>query len=182
MRQLKQKLKEQCNTPFKQGLFLAIITILFSLISSYLEATHWSITFILWAIKFVGCISVLFFFMRANSEDKALFTYGDSFKNGFKITFHSALITSILNLILLITIYKEKIDESIDQLYQIFEQQVADEQSLEVFNKIISNYEIYTGCATFIYLVIFGSVAAAIIANYTKKIDIFNDNSNNINM
>lgn len=73
------------------GLLLALVTILSTLITTVIEPGV-AISIILWIVKLVATVWLLYYFIREFSKPKEYFRYGDGVSYGVLVSFFSAII------------------------------------------------------------------------------------------
>lgn len=152
------------------GLLLALITVLHSLISSIFELPL-AITIILWLVKFAGSLWVLYYFMKEYAKPFEVFTYKEGFRFGFLVCLFSSIICSSFSFLQITLIFPDLMATQMETIMTAM--QSSNPDSLEAFEKIEGILPQLIFVFSLIYYIIFGAIASSIIANYTKKGDIF---------
>lgn len=152
------------------GLLLALITVLHSLISSIFELPL-VITIILWLVKFAGSLWVLYYFMKEYSKPFEVFTYKEGFRFGFLVCLFSSIICASFTFLQITLIFPDLMATQMETIMTAM--QSSNPDSLEAFEKIEGILPQLILVFSLIYYIIFGAIASSIIANYTKKGDIF---------
>lgn len=154
----------------KNGLILSLITIVIELLKSTLHLTG-TIATVLTIVKLVAISWLLYYYMKEYSKDKEYVTYGQSFNYGFIICFCSSIVCSVFAVLLYTVITPETMELSITTIMEAFEKSGA------AFNMEYDDiYKVLPFALTigmFINCIIFGLIIPSIIANWTKKGDIF---------
>ncbi|MFA6334547.1 MAG: DUF4199 domain-containing protein [Bacteroidales bacterium] len=154
------------------GLLLALITITATLIQTVFEpgtAVNW----LLWLVKFVSSIGLLYYFIKDYSKSQELFTYKDGFHFGFMICLLSSLICACYLFLHYAIIFPDSIATAIEQAASILES--SNPEGMDMLSRIGGKFPQILSVTSFVYYTLFGALASAIIANYTKKGDIFTE-------
>jgi len=152
------------------ALFLSLITILANLIQVVLEPGK-VISILIWLIKFGGCLGVLYYFMKEFSKSSEVFSYKDGLKFGFKICLLSSLICAGYVFFQFAVLFPDMMQKTIEQYSTAMSSSNPD--AIEVMERYMTPQ--FISVITFIYYVVFGLIVSAIIANYTKKGDVFTE-------
>lgn len=152
------------------GLLLALISITATLIQTvFVPGT--AITWLLWLAKLTGSLGLLYYFLKDYSKDQELFTYKDGFRFGFMICLLSSLICACYLFFHYAVIFPDSAAASLEQATAAL--QSSNPQGVEMLDKIGGKLPQILFLASLVYYTLFGVLASAIIANYTKKGDIF---------
>lgn len=154
------------------GILLALVTIISILIQSVFEPNK-VINLIIWTIKSVGSIWLLYYFMKEYAKPFNLFTYKDGFRYGFLLAFFSSVICAAYMFLHYAVIFPDAIAAQMDQVMEMMASSNPD--AVDTFEKISPKMPQIIFISTLIYYTIIGAVASAIIANYTKKGSIFDE-------
>ncbi len=160
------------------GLILSLVTIIYSLIQSVFTTTGF-ISIILWAIKFAGCIYLLYYFMKQYSAKFEQISYGESFKFGLLTCSFSAIVCSCFSFISLTLLFPDSVDMVMEQMQSVMATQSYSSEQESAIEGVMGKLPQITLFSTLVYYIIFGAIASSIIANYTKKTDPFADSNNN---
>ncbi len=152
------------------GLYLSIVTIIYSLAVSVLQPEGFIIKSILWIAKFGGCIYLLWMFMKKWSEKFDTISYGKSFNYGFLVCLFSSIICACFGYIQVEWLFPEQIDEAFSIAQETMASQgTLDSTSESAINMVMGNFGRITLFFSLFYYIVFGAIASAIIAVYTKK-------------
>lgn len=152
------------------GLMLALVTVIITLLQTILEPGT-AVKILLGVLKLGLSLWLLYYFIREYSKDKELFTYRDGFNFGFKICLLSSVVCAAYICVHMTLIFPDAIADALEQGAAILESSNPD--ALEVLERIGGKLPLISTIFTLIYNTLFGLVATAVIANYTKKGDIF---------
>jgi len=104
-------------------------------------------------------------------KEQEHFTYGQGFNYGFKICLLSSIVCAIYIFLHFTLFFPDSVAASLEQAAAILES--SNPQALETLDKIGGKLPQITTIVTLAYNTLFGTLATAIIANFTKKGDIF---------
>jgi len=156
------------------ALLLSIITVVVSLIQVVLEPGT-IISILLWLVKFVGCLGLLYYFVKEYGKPRESFTYKEGFSYGFKICLLSSVVLAAFNFLQYAVLFPESMQTAMEQA--IMAMQSSNPDAADAMEKYQSKLPQLVSVVTLFYYTVFGLIASAIIANYTKKGDIFTNNS-----
>ena len=163
------------STAATSGILLALVTIISTLIQAvFTPGTIMNL--IIWAIKSVGSIWLLSYFIKEYSKSFNLFTYKDGFRYGFLVAFFSSLICASYMFLHYAVIFPEAVAAQMDQVMEMMASSNPD--AVDALDKIGSKLPQLIFTITLFYFTIIGVIASAIIANYTKKGSIFDESAN----
>ena len=155
------------------GLFLSLATIIYSLISICLPQPNIVTTIIvsfLWMLKMAACIFLLWYFMKKWSERFETITYSESFGYGFIVCLFSSIVCSCYMYAQVEWIVPENTEQAFIMMKETMILQgtlnSTTENIIDMFQSNIGRLMMF---GTLVYCVIFGAVASAITANFTKK-------------
>ncbi len=160
------------------GLLLSLVTIIYSLIQSVFTPNG-IISMALWAIKFAGCIYLLYYFMKQYSAKSEQISYGESFRFGFITCTFSAIVCSCFSFISLTLLFPDSVELALEQMQSVMATQSYSSEQESMMEGMMNKLPQLTLFSSLIYYIIFGAIASSIIANYTKKTDPFADFNNN---
>ena len=149
------------------GLILSAITIVYLLVTNLLPAgAKWSsfVTIPLWIAKFGGCIWLLF----------ETITYKSSFAYGTLVSLFSAIVCSCWQYFSMTVLFSKSTDSMMAQVISAMSSQYTEEQ-MEAIMPVLDNLPQISLFANLVYFTLFGLIVSAITANYTKKVNPFND-------
>jgi predicted membrane protein len=160
------------------GLFLSLVTVIITLLTTIVEIKSVPINIIIWVIKLAGSMWLLFYFMKQYSGNFNQISYKDSFIYGFLVCVFSSIICSCYTYLSFTVIFPGMADKITETYQLIMAQQNVSESEEAAAEKMMNKLpEIMLG-GMFIYLTIIGLISSSIMANYTKKTDIFASNEN----
>ena len=152
------------------GLYLSLVTIIYTLVSSVFEPEGFLMTSLLWIAKFGGCIYLLWFFMKRWSQKFETITYGQSFNYGFIVCLFSSILCACFSYALVEWIFPEKMNEAFTIAQQTMaEQGTLDSNTEKAMEMVMGNMGRIALFFNLFYYMVFGAVAASITANFTKK-------------
>ncbi|MCK9304600.1 MAG: DUF4199 domain-containing protein [Bacteroidales bacterium] len=152
------------------GLMLALVTIIITLVQTILEPGS-AIKILLWALKLGLSLWLLYYFIKDHSKEQELYTYRDGFIYGFKICLLSSVVCAAYIFLHYTLIFPDAAAESLEQAAAML--QSGNPEALETIERIGGKLPQISTIVTLIYNTLFGLVASAVIANYTKKGDVF---------
>lgn len=161
---------KKLNIAAMNGLMLSLITILYTLINSAFTPPS-VLTIVLWFVKLAATIWLLLYFVKDYSKEQELFTYKEGFNFAFLTSLFSAIFVAGYFFLHFALIFPGDIDKIAETISQAMAARAASDTSIT--DTIISYFPHIMFISNLIYLTIFGLIASAIIANYTKKGDIF---------
>ncbi len=156
------------------ALLLSIITVVVSLIQVVFEPGT-IISIFLWLIKFAGCLALLYYFVKEYSKPRESFTYKEGFGFGFKICLLSSVVLAAFNFLQYAVLFPDSIQTAMEQA--MIAMQSSNPDAADAMERYQSKLPQLVSVVTLFYYTVFGLIASAIIANYTKKGDIFTNNS-----
>ncbi|MEA5006354.1 MAG: DUF4199 domain-containing protein [Rikenellaceae bacterium] len=164
----------QWSTAALDALLLSIITVVASLIQVVFEPGT-IISILLWIVKLVGCLALLYYFVKEYSKAQDSFTYKEGFSFGFKICLLSSVVLAAYNFLQYAVLFPESMQTAMEQI--IVAMQSSNPDAAEAMESYQPKLPQLISIVTLFYYTVFGVIASAVIANYTKKGDIFTNNS-----
>ena len=158
------------STAATSGLLLALITIIIALVQAVIHPGK-AVSLLLWVVKLTGSIYLLYYFIKEYSTSFDLFTYKDGFVYGTLVSIFSSLICACYLFLHYTVIFKEAIAEQIEYVLGIL--QNSNPQAVETFINMEGSLPQIITIVSLIYYTLFGVIASAIIANSTKRGDLF---------
>lgn len=161
------------------GLYLSIVTIVYSLISAVFPTENFLISTLLWIIKFSACLYLLWLFMKRWSDQFDTITYSQSYNYGFIVCLLSSVICACFSYAQVEWFFPGHTEEAINLAKETMIQQGTLNSSTEdTMNTFFNNIGRISLFASLVYYTIFGGIAAAITANFTKKTNPFGETEN----
>ena len=161
------------------GLYLSLVTIIYSLIVSVFPTESFLIKTLLWIVKFGGCLYLLWYFMKRWSDQFDTITYSQSYNYGFIVCLLSSVICACFSYAQVEWFFPGHTEEAINLAKETMIQQGTLNSSTEdTMNTFFNNIGRISLFASLVYYTIFGGIAAAITANFTKKTNPFGETEN----
>lgn len=151
------------------GLLLSLITIIFSLISTVFEPKG-VLSILIWIVKFGSSIYLLYYFMKQYSGQFETISYGESFNYGFLLCTFSSIICACFTFVSVAYLFPEQVEHALETVQQSMSFNSDQEAVMEKWRDRIPELMLFS---SLIYYIIWGAVASSIIANFTKKTDLF---------
>ena len=158
------------------GLYLSLVTIIYSLIVAVMMPESFLIKTLLWTLKFGGCLYLLWYFMKRWSSQFDTITYSQSYNYGFIICLLSSVMCACYSYIQVDWLFPEQTEQAITLAKETMAQQgTLDSNTENIMDKFFGNFGRISMFVSLFYYIIFGSIAAAITANFTKKTNPFGE-------
>ncbi len=151
------------------GFVLALITISYQLIMAVL-APGTAISLLLWAAKFGGTLYLLYYFIKEFAKQTEFFSYSDGFKFGLIVSFLSSIVCAVYMFLHFAVIFPDSVAAQLEQAMTMMQ---SNPEAIDQIASIEDKLPQIVFVVILFYNTIFGAIASAIIANYTKKGDIF---------
>ena len=158
------------------GLYLSLVTIIYSLIVAVMMPESFLIKTLLWIIKFGGCLYLLWYFMKRWSSQFDTITYSQSYNYGFIICLLSSVMCACYSYIQVEWLFPEQTEQAITLAKETMAQQgTLDSATEDIMDRFFGNFGRISMFVSLFYYIIFGSIASAITANFTKKTNPFGE-------
>lgn len=165
------------------GLILSAVTIAYGLITNLLNMAgggdgftgKGTITFILWLAKFSGALYLLFRFMKQYASRFERLQYGAIFGYGSQLCIFSSIVCACWGYFSMVVLFPKQTSQAMDQIMSTASQYNFDEGQMEAMQTLFDHLPQITLFGNLLYCIIFGIIAAAIIANFTKKVNPFDN-------
>lgn len=133
------------------------------------------LSFVIWLVKFVGCIWIMKYFMARLVSDFVKVTNKMTFKLGIYASFFSAILIGVYTLLhiqVIITpeVYEESFIQAIGPTYSML-----DSNSQKALNDLIPELSTISMISTFLYCFIYGVVLSSILSSRIPKADVFSE-------
>ena len=149
------------------GLILASVTIVVSLIQSLLLPGT-AVGMIMWLVKLVGSLWVLYFFMKKYAVENGVSSYGRNFRYGVLVCLFSSVLCAGYAFISAVFLFPEQTDLVMETVTQSVAAGNFTSEQENAIEDVMNNFpKIMLFSAAFLYI-IEGIVASSILANYTK--------------
>lgn len=132
------------------------------------------VSFVLWAVKFAGCIWLMQFFMKRLCREYGSATNADTFKFGTMAAFLSALIFSAIYLANVLFISPDIFSQQMESVMQMYSS-MLDSNSMAMLEKMEDSFPQISFFSNLIYCFLFGLVLSAILSRNIPKRDLFAD-------
>lgn len=167
------------NSAAIDGLLLALVTIIFSLIGS-VGIKSSALNVILWILKLVITIWLLLRFMKKYSARHAAetgeTTYNQAFGYGFLVSVLSAVVIGCYMYLSSAVLFPEQIAASVEAAKAQIETMATDSAQTDMVNSILNNLPIVMLFGQLIWCTICGLVISAILASSAKTINLNSGN------
>lgn len=158
------------------GLYLSLVTIIYSLLVSVMQPESFIIKTLLWVVKFGGCLYLLWLFMKRWSDKFETITFSQSYNYGFLVCLFSSIMCACYSYAQVEWIFPEQTAAAIDMAKETMAQQgTLDSNTEGIMDSFFGNFGRISLFVSLFYYTIFGGIAAAITANFTKKTNPFAD-------
>lgn len=156
------------------GLYLSLVTIIYSLIMAVLVPESFIVKTLLWVAKFGGCLYLLWFFMKRWSDKFETITFSQSYNYGFAVCILSSVMCACYSYAQVEWLFPEQTEQAIILAKETMAQQgTLDANTENIMDSFFGNFGRISMFVSLFYYIIFGSIAAAITANFTKKTNPF---------
>lgn len=166
------------NNAGAAGAVLGAISAAYMFLSQFLSGTGaiWAITvtFILWAAKFIGCIFLMRFFMKRFASKYEITDNSATMRFGIVVSFCSALIFAAMNLANVLFISPDMLKEQMDLAYQIYGSKL-DSNAMSMLENIEDRMPQITFFSNLTYCFLYGTVLSAILSRDIPSKDPFAD-------
>ncbi|MCI1780072.1 MAG: DUF4199 domain-containing protein [Bacteroidales bacterium] len=165
------------------GLLLSLVTIIYILIGSLFPKMPGVLRFLVWAIKFTAVIYILRYFMKEYFKHSDTVSYGQSFNYGFIICIFSSIVCAAFAFANSMWLFADQTTAGITAIQQAFSGGNYTEEQEDAISNVLKHMPQYLLFGSFLYYLLIGTIITSIMANYTKKDNIFTDGGtdNNIN-
>ncbi|EKD32055.1 MAG: hypothetical protein ACD_77C00183G0005 [uncultured bacterium] len=154
------------------AIILALVTIAYSVISTVFTLPT-AITVVLWIIKFTLSIWLVYYFIKEYSKTFETFTYKQGFNFGFILCFLSAIVCAAYMFMHYAFLFPDAVNAQMELMAS--NMQSSNPEASETISKIMPHLPKIIFLFSVIYYTLFGVLVSSIIANYTKKGDIFTE-------
>ena len=172
--------KNMWNTAGKAGLFLGLTSTAFLFISQFLGQIEIPalvssiLSFALWAVKFVGCIWLMKFFMKKFATENEIKNNSHTFKFGMLTALLSALVYAAISFANVAFISPDLFAEQMDTVMQQMAP-MMDSNTQSLMEKYFEILPQITFVSNLIYCFIFGTILSFILSRNIPSTDPFAD-------
>ena len=121
------------------------------------------VSFVLWAVKFAGCIWLMQFFMKRLCREYGSATNADTFKFGMMTALLSALIYSAINLANILFVSPDFFAAQMQEAIRSYSS-MLDSNSMAMLEKMEDAYPQIAFFSNLIYCFLYGTVLSAILS------------------
>lgn len=173
--------QEMWNSAAKGGLILGGATVLCTALSSAVGLLPQSgagvffgtvLGFVLWAVKLVGCIWILYWLMKKFADAMPSADKPTVRRYGLRIVLTSALIVSAYTLVYYLYIAPDTFEESMALVEQTYSS-MLDSNAREALEQMQGRLPAYSFFAMLIWCILYGTVASGILAGRLRPNDPF---------
>lgn len=133
-----------------------------------------SLSFLLWLIKFAGCIWLMKMFMKKLCKDYPGATNSGTFKFGMATALYSALIYSALYLADILFIAPDMFESQMAAAIQSYSS-ILDSNSMAMLEKMEGSYPQISFFSNLVYCFLYGTVLSAILSRNIPSRDPFSN-------
>lgn len=131
-----------------------------------------ALSFVLWAIKFTGCIWLMRFFMKRLCAEYGDATNAETFRFGMATALFSALIYSAVNLANIMFVSPDLFAAQMQEIMSSYSS-MLDSNSMSMLEKMEEDYPQISFFSTLIYCFLYGTVLSAILSRNIPSRDPF---------
>ena len=172
--------KNMWNTAGKAGLVLGLVPAVYLFISQFLGQAGMPafissiLSFVLWAVKFVGCIWIMKFFMKKFVAENNGVTNANTFRLGNIMALLSALVYSAAAFANVAFISPELFEEQMNAVMQQMAP-MMDSNTLGMMETYLENLAQITFFSNLIYCFLYGMILSFILSRNIPSKDPFAD-------
>ena len=172
--------KNLWNTAGKAGLILGVTSAAFMFLSQWLSQgsvpaiLNSILSFVIWAVKFVGCIWIMRFFMKSFVQQNSDADNSTSFRMGVAAALLSAVVYAAFSFANVAFISADFFAEQMDTVLQQMAP-MMDSNALSQIDKTMENLPQITFVSNLIYCFLYGTVVALILSRNIPSKDPFAD-------
>lgn len=166
------------NTAGKAGLVLGLVPAVYLFISQFLGQVGMPafissiLSFVLWAVKFVGCIWIMKFFMKKFVAENSTVSNSGTFRLGMAMAILSALVYSAAAFANVAFISPELFEEQMDMVMQQMGS-MMDSNTQSLLETYMENLAQITFISNLIYCFVFGTILSFILSRNIPSKDPF---------
>ena len=170
--------KNMWNMAGKAGLFLGLVSTAFLFISQGINQIEIPaflnsiIGFVLWTIKFIGCIWIMRFFMKKFASENSSVSNSDTFKLGMAMAILSALVYSAAAFANVAFISPELFESQMNEVMQQMAP-MMDSNTQSMMEKYLENLPQITFISNLIYCFLYGMILSFILSRNIPSKDPF---------
>ena len=150
------------------GFFLALITIIVTLILTAFPMEGMGVATIISIAKIVATIGLLYYFMRGFGQELESYPYNVAFTYGFVLSFCSNIVIACYFWIHYTFIFPEAMEKTLQTMDRIFTQYNMDQSAIDI---VVKNLPLILTLSPLVVYTIYGLIFAAILAAFVKKVE-----------
>lgn len=137
------------------------------------------VTLLMGLVKFVGCIYLMYFFMKKFSAGNPDAGHSEVFRFGSLVALLSALLYAAFSLAYLLYINPDSLSEALDKAMETYES-ILDSNSLEQLESLVPKMPTISFFTNLFYCWIFGTILSAIFSRNIPSDNPFDGESDSI--
>jgi hypothetical protein len=155
----------------QNAIILALVTIIASLIQAVFPDLPGFVGIIIWLVKLTLSVFLVYYFIKEYSKGFEVFTYKQGFHFGSILCLLSSVIGAAYLFLHMGFLFPEATSSQMEMIAQSMESSNPD--GAEALMGVMGHLPKLAFLFSLIYYTLFGVVVSAIVANYTKKGDLF---------
>ena len=155
----------------QNALILALVTILATLLQAVFPQMPGFIGILIWIVKLVLSIYLVYYFIKDYSKHFETFTFKQGFNFGAILCLLSSVICAAYLFLHMGFLFPEATTSQMEMVAQTMES--SNPEGAEAIFGVMEHLPKLAFGFSLIYYTIFGLIVSAIVANYTKKGDMF---------
>ena len=155
----------------QNALILALVTILATLLQAVFPQMPGFIGILIWIVKLVLSIYLVYYFIKDYSKHFETFTFKQGFNFGAILCLLSSVICAAYLFLHMGFLFPEATTSQMEMVAQTMES--SNPEGAEAIFGVMGHLPKLAFVFSLIYYTIFGLIVSAIVANYTKKGDMF---------
>ncbi len=155
----------------QNALILALVTILATLLQAVFPQMPGFIGILIWIVKLVLSIYLVYYFIKDYSKHFETFTFKQGFNFGAILCLLSSVICAAYLFLHMGFLFSEATTSQMEMIAQTMES--SNPEGAEAIFGVMEHLPKLAFVFSLIYYTIFGLIVSAIVANYTKKGDMF---------
>ncbi len=155
----------------QNALILALVTILATLLQAVFPQMPGFIGILIWIVKLVLSIYLVYYFIKDYSKHFETFTFKQGFNFGAILCLLSSVICAAYLFLHMGFLFPEATTSQMEMIAQTMES--SNPEGAEAIFGVMEHLPKLAFVFSLIYYTIFGLIVSAIVANYTKKGDMF---------
>ena len=155
----------------QNAIILALVTILATLIQAVFPSMPGFMGIVIWLVKLTLSVYLVYYFIKEYSKNFETFTYKQGFRFGTILCLLSSVIGAAYLFLHMGFLFPEATSSQMELVAQSM--QSSNPDGAEAVMGVMEHLPKLAFVFALIYYTLFGMIVSAIVANYTKKGDIF---------